>query len=140
MVRRLYAVRPVDLNFLLFSGVGLIIIDFQEDLSPQDVATRGPWCKITQRFNLAFEIHPLIWTFLPGTLPVPVKISEDIISHLVRSVRAKVDDLPSSWGVPPWPVRSKDTQTWEDQGLALVCDMRFLLYDVVTCDAVWFHG
>jgi hypothetical protein len=89
------AMRPVDLNFLPFSVVGLIIIDFHEDLSPQDVATRDPRCKITQRFNLAFEIPLLICLFLPHTLPVPVKISEDIIWHLVRSIRAKAEELPS---------------------------------------------
>jgi hypothetical protein len=75
--------------------VGLIFIGFQEDLPPKDVATREPRCKVTQRFNLAFKIHPLVCAFLPATVPVPVKISEDIMSLLMRSVKGNANEAHS---------------------------------------------
>jgi hypothetical protein len=77
-----------------------------------------------------------------------VKISEDIIWHLVRSIRAKAEELPSCWGVlflASLPVRRKDTQTCADHTRTLVCDIRFLLSWVLKLrstgnDALWLDG
>jgi hypothetical protein len=62
LVDSLYAC--VQLIAILYrSQVCLIIVGFQEDLPPEDVATWGPRCKVTHRFNLAFEILPLVRGF-----------------------------------------------------------------------------